>query len=304
MRLLLQFPEGLKREAQAMASSYEKEGHEVFLSASACYGACDLALDEARAIGADKIIHVGHNRFIRKDLPIEVEYSDHKIDIDVGTIAKALPLLERAVTIAIATTVQHTHQLPQIKLFLEERGKKVLIGRGKMAFEPGQVLGCDGGAISSVIGDADAALYVGSGLFHPLAIDIEGDKMVIALNPYTGTATDLRPLIEQLRRKRRGALAAALSARSWGILLSTKPGQMNLAGATRARDQLRKRGLEADILVANELDPMSIGNFMRFDCLLNTACPRLADDSERYGKPVLGLGMLGELLSMLESQKG
>ena len=47
MRILLQFPEGLKQEALSHAKKLEKEGNEVFISASPTFGACDLALDEA-----------------------------------------------------------------------------------------------------------------------------------------------------------------------------------------------------------------------------------------------------------------
>ena len=63
MKILLQFPEGLKQKAVEIAKKYEKKGDVVFLSAAPCYGACDLALDEARAIGAKKIIHFGHSPF-------------------------------------------------------------------------------------------------------------------------------------------------------------------------------------------------------------------------------------------------
>ena len=66
MRVLLQFPEGLKRLALEYAQKYEAQGHEVFVSSSSCYGACDLALDEAKKIGAKKIVHFGHSKFIRK----------------------------------------------------------------------------------------------------------------------------------------------------------------------------------------------------------------------------------------------
>src|SRR3989339_335352 len=52
VRILLQFPEGLKKEALSHAIQYRKEGHEVFLSASPCYGACDLAYAEAEAVKA------------------------------------------------------------------------------------------------------------------------------------------------------------------------------------------------------------------------------------------------------------
>jgi 2-(3-amino-3-carboxypropyl)histidine synthase len=76
MRILLQFPEGLKQQALSHAKRLESEGNEVFVSASPTFGACDLALDEARAINADKLVHFGHCEFQKVDFNVEyVAYS-------------------------------------------------------------------------------------------------------------------------------------------------------------------------------------------------------------------------------------
>jgi 2-(3-amino-3-carboxypropyl)histidine synthase len=298
MRILLQFPEGLKRKGLELAKDYESEGHEVFLSASACYGACDLALDEARWIKADKIVHVGHNRFIRAELPIPVEYVPYPVDIEIGALAAALPHLEGYTDIALGTTVQHVHQFGQMKEFLESNGKRVFAEAGEMATEKGQVLGCDASAITKVQDKVEAVLFVGSGMFHPLAIDI--DKPVFVFNPNDGSVKDVKAEVERLRKRRKGAIAKALTCQSFGILLSTKPGQFNMSMARWARDELRMRGLSCAILVSNELDPMSVNNYMDFEAYVNTACPRLSDDQERYGRPVLNIGMLKQMFSMLD----
>ncbi|MBI4399825.1 diphthamide synthesis protein, partial [Candidatus Micrarchaeota archaeon] len=70
MRVLLQFPEGLKSKALKIAKKYEKKGYEVFISSSPCYGACDIAIEEAKACKADKILHFGHAEFTKIDYPI------------------------------------------------------------------------------------------------------------------------------------------------------------------------------------------------------------------------------------------
>lgn len=299
MRIILQFPEGLKRKALDLAKGYERDGHEVFLSASPCYGACDLALDEARWIGAGKIVHFGHNRFIKGDLPVDVEYVDYRIDIDIAALGGLLPHLEGMKKVALATTVQHIHQLDEMRAFLEKNGKIVLIGKGERAQMPGQVLGCDAGAIRSVAKDADAAVFVGGGNFHALALD--AGLPVFAFNPSDGKISDMRAHIERMRKRRKGAIAAAYSCKRFGILISTKPGQFNIAFAKHAKSELGKRGLEAHMLVANELEPLSLKNFMSFECFINTACPRMAEDNEEFGRPILDMAMLNELLAMLDS---
>jgi diphthamide synthase subunit DPH2 len=39
-------------------------------------------------------------------------------------------------------------------------------------------------------------------------------------------------------------------------------------------------------------------NFLSFECYVDTACPRMADDSERFGRPILDIGALKELLAL------
>ncbi len=298
MRILLQFPEGLKQKASELARKYEEEGHEVLFSASPCYGACDLALDEARWVKADKIVHFGHNMFIKTELPIPVEYVPYHVDIEVEKLEAVLPFLKDYVNIALAMTVQHVDQLDEMKAFLEKNGKKVFAEKGDLAEEVGQVLGCDAGTVRKVQDKVDAVVFVGSGGFHPLAIDI--DKPVFSFNPYSGSVTDVSADVERFKKRRKGAIAKALTCKRFGILVSTKPGQLNMANARWAREELEKRGFKAAVLVANEFDPMTVNNYMAFDCYVNTACPRIADDQDKFGKPVLNIPMLRELLTILD----
>ena len=38
-----------EKEAMKYAEKYEKEGHEVFIASAPCFGACDLAIEEAKS---------------------------------------------------------------------------------------------------------------------------------------------------------------------------------------------------------------------------------------------------------------
>lgn len=144
MRVLLQLPEGLKSKAFKLAEKLEREGHEVVISCSPCYGACDVALEEARRCGADKIIQYGHSAFaVRSSIPVEfVEYrTPVKFKKLVGKALKELKDFRR---VGLVTTVQHIGQLDEIRKFLEGGGKRVFIGKhGKRAAYDGQILGCD-----------------------------------------------------------------------------------------------------------------------------------------------------------------
>ena len=298
MKILLQFPEGLKREALAYAKKYEKEGHEVFIASASCFGACDLALEEAKAVGAKKIVHFGHSIFIRKKLPIEVEYVECESDFDIEVLKRSLTALSGFKNIAIATTIQYSHKIPEIKKFFEQNGKRVFIGKGSLAFYPGQVLGCDATALTQFRKEVDTVIFIGDGLFHPLAMDVDTPAFVIY--PRNGDTKQINKEIDTLRKKRKGALLAAVDANSFGILVSTKFGQSHLKIARWAKKQIQKRGKYAAILIANEFEPFSLNNFMSFDCYVNTACPRMSDDLEKFGKPMLGVDLFGELLKILD----
>jgi len=305
MRILLQFPEGLKQEALKHAEKYEREGHEVYLSASPCYGACDIALEEARTVGADKIVHFGHAKFVRKDVGIPVEYVEYVLDFSTDSLKSVLPHLKNFKSVAIGTTVQYAHKLKAIKDFFGKNGKKVFTGKGTMALHEGQILGCDAHAVTQFENKADAILFIGDGQFHYLAIDAKDTKKpVFVFHPKSGKTEKINQEIERLRKRRRGAIIKAVDARTFGIVISTKVGQFNMGMAEWAKKGLAKRGKKSALLVANEIEPLSLNNFMTFDCYIITACPRIADDLEEFGKPVLSLEMLKELFGILDSMKG
>lgn len=299
MRILLQFPEGLKKHALEYVKKLESEGNEVFLHASPVYGACDLALEEAKSVGAKKIIHFGHAEFPVSPKPkIKVEYAEWKIDVDPESLAPYLNELKKHETLAIGTTVQHANSIPKIIGFLKKNGINALAKCGTLAKYPAQVLGCDSSAIN--IKEAKAILFIGDGMFHALAI--ENDKPTFVFNPYTKQFRQINNEIERLRKRRLGAIAAAIESETFGILISTKPGQYNLKAAQWAKKELEKFGKKPSFLISNEFNPLSIANFMSFEAYINTACPRISDDSEMFGKPILNVAMLKEMLDILKNR--
>lgn len=302
MRILLQFPEGLKKEALKYQEQYEKEGHTVFVACAPCYGGCDLPLDEARWIKADKIVHFGHEKFVKKDLEVEVEYIPYYLDVNLEAVMKTFDQLKQYKTIALGTTIQHIHQYEKMCELLKEKGHEVVADKGYWAIKTGQILGCDSLSLKRVAFKADACVIVADGMFHPLAIDIE-DKPVFVIHSQTGAINQINDEIVRLRKKRRANIIAAVDAKTFGILVSTKVGQFLLGPADRIKKELEARGRKAVILIANELEPLPLQNFMFFDCYINTACPRLADDTDELGKPCLNYDQLKEAFKIMDELK-
>ena len=298
MRILLQFPEGLKDRAMEHSKRLEKEGNEVFVSASPTYGACDLAIDEAKAIGADKLVHYGHAEFHHVDF--NVEYVFHTVDAPLGILDRAMGSLADFGTLGLVTTIQHVHQLGDVKAYLESKGKKVLIGRPYgFAKHEGQILGCDIGSSASIDSKVDAHVYFGGGIFHPLGAVLHTTKPFIAIDPFIGAIELMDGYREKHRKRSRGKIAASLDARRFGILVSTKNGQHNMNLARLLKERIEGQGMDAAILVSNNVDFMSLENMREFDAFVNTACPRIAvDDVPRIGRPLLSANELMEVLSL------
>ena len=300
MRILLQFPEGLKQKAMEHAKSLEKEGHEVFISASPTFGACDLALDEARNIKADKLVHYGHAEFHKVDF--NVEYIPYFIDAPTVLLPESLEQLKEYKTISIITTVQHIHQLDSIKRFYEQNGKKVLIGKPYgFAKHQGQILGCDIGSAANVDKEVDAHVYFGGGMFHPLGALLNTAKPFFVIEPFENKIERIDRYREVYRKRSRGKIMRALESKRFGILVSTKNGQHNMNLAKILKQKIESQGLSAVVLVANTFDFMALNNMLEFDAFVNTACPRVSiDDIERTRAPLLSANELMEVLRMKE----
>jgi 2-(3-amino-3-carboxypropyl)histidine synthase len=303
MRILLQFPEGLKDKALKYAENLEKQGNEMFISASPTFGACDLALDEAKNIKADKLVHFGHAEFHKVDF--DVEYVEYEVDARLNILEDSLKPLEGFNTIGVVTTVQHVHQLQGIKEFYEKNGKRVVIGKPYgFARHAGQILGCDVGSSTSIDGQVDVHLYFGGGFFHPLGALLSTTKPFLVIDPFAGKVEFVDKLREQYRKRSRGKVLAALKATRFGVMFSTKNGQQNMQLAKVLKQRIESEGLDAQILTANTFDFDSLNNMMEFDAFVNTACPRLAiDDTERVMKPLLSANELMEVLKIKKELK-
>jgi len=270
----LQFPEGLKRRAHAIASELRHAGFDVLISGDPCYGACDLALD---LIGiADVLVHFGHAPVDAQD---DVIFEPFALDFDVEMLARALPLLHNR-RIGLVTTVQHVHMIPVMEGYLRKHGIETIIAQGgSRTPHRGQVIGCCFESARAT--GADEILFVGTGVFHPIGIALATGARVIALDPFSGTAEPVTA--DALKRKRFAVMERARGARTVGIIVSTKSGQQRRALA----EQLKKLHEGAVIVMLREVSPDELLN-LGFDCYVNTACPRLAyDDQVRFPAPVL-----------------
>jgi 2-(3-amino-3-carboxypropyl)histidine synthase len=273
-RVALQFPAGLKRRSYAIASDLRDAGFSVIIDGDPCYGACDLAL-EALAY-ADVLVHFGHTPLASRE---DVLYEPFGMDFDPEVLTHVLPLLT-GTCIGLVTTAQHAHMVPVMQQFLESRGITCRVSPGNARTPlPGQVLGCSWAAARET--GTDEILFVGTGEFHPLGVALATGARVIALDPYTGIARQVDA--SRLLRKRSAIIGNAQKASHFGIITSTKSGQVRMELAER----LAALHPHAVIITMREVNRDELIN-LGFPVYVNTACPRLAfDDQPRFPVPVI-----------------
>ncbi len=298
-RAAVQLPEGLRRYAGEIAEQLGREGVEAVFLGTSCYGACDLAEEEARRAGADVLLHYGHaDMGLPTSLPVlfvEARMRVSPVEAVIGAVKG-----EGLGRMGVVTTVQHVGFLPQVLDALSSLGFRPLVGRpgGRARYE-GQVLGCDLSSASSLREEVEGFLYFGTGRFHPLAVHLATGKPVLAVNPLTGRRERISSPEEFLRR-RRAVMMKAAGASSFAVVVSTKPGQARFGLAESLMERLRKEGRRAVRVVVDEVRPEPLLE-LGVEAAVCAACPWVPlDDAPRFELPLL---TPPELLQLLEGRE-
>ena len=301
-RVALQLPDGVKPLARRIADCIsEKLGLEVVIHGDSVFGACDLQWEKVSRLGVDLVLHLGHTPYPPSlgdgggppDTYV-FEPLEAVVDVEPGLVARAAGLLRSrgASRVAVVSSVQYHKLLPRVASLLAGHGLEAVVPRGRPPFFlDGQVLGCDYSvALSS---RADAFLFVGGGLFHPLGLYLASRRPVVRLDPQRGSVDDLTGEGERVIRVRLFKVSQAMGARRWGIILGLKSGQRRPWLARALEAAMKRRGVEYRVL-AGELTGL---DFLRsvdepwFEAFVVTSCPRIpVDDLWDYEKPVLTPG--------------
>jgi len=207
-------------------------------------------------------------------------FIEARSDIAVKLLAKQVKALPSPV--GLFATVQYVHKIDNIKAQLEKAGKEVKLFRGPHSKYPGQILGCSIRRFRGV----KSFLFVGDGVFHPLALGIRNSEPVYTFNPQTGMFGQVTAqMMKKYEQRRQVGISKYLYSDRIGILVSTKPGQNRLALALELKKKTKK---QAHIFIAETIDFQSLENFPFIECFVNTACPRIShDDYRRIRTPIV-----------------
>ncbi|MCI4348674.1 MAG: diphthamide biosynthesis enzyme Dph2 [Thermoplasmata archaeon] len=299
-KLALQVPAGLVRNAHELASEIrEATGRPVVMVSRACFGACDAPAADKIA-GADALVVLGHSPIPNVAYPLPTYFVEMRsTGGDPASLAATVAGGGLPHRLGVVASVQHLDLVEPLTKALAARGIELRTGAGDHRLaHAAQALGCNYTSAQSLGAWAEAFLFLGTGRFHPLGLALAVDRPVWALDPLRN---ELEPPVDRagLIRGRLLMVARALDARRFGILVSTFEGQNRSGMAASLAERARRRGREAEILVAGRLDPRDLEG-RQFDAYVNTACPRIAlDDAASYPRPMLTppefLMALGEL---------
>ena len=284
--IILQFPEGLKMDATNVSKEIQEAvpGVNVIIDADPCFGACDLA-DLKVNKHIDLVIHFAHTPLpIKSDCPILFieAYSDADIVNPIKDALKRVPADTK--TIGLVTTTQHIHKLTQMIDLIEGEGYTVKLSKGE-GTSSGQVLGCNFTSVKNL--DVDVIVYVGSGDFHALGVKLFTKKQVILADPFTGRSREIEEFYDKIIRVRFARIMKAKEAKSFGIIMSSKKGQLRFDLAIKLKELINSHGFDAEILNMDYVSPDRLLPF-NLDAFVMTACPRIAiDDSAMYKKTVI-----------------
>jgi len=272
VRILIQYPEGLKLKIQEISKQFEREGFETVICCEPCFGACDIRDVEAERLDCDTILHIGHSDFdIKTQVP--VVYWDYFYVVDpLPILKKEIEKLKKFKRIGLVTSLQFVRIMEKVRKYLKEIGKEVYLH--KSLKYPGQILGCNVQSAKRIENKVDCFLYVGAGKFHPLGVAKEVKKPVFSLDLEKKLIYNLDKEKMKWLKKKAWHNAKLNDAKRVGIIVSWKKGQNKINKAKKLKKKLEETDKEVYILAFDEVRKEKIEG-LKFDCLVNLTCPRL-----------------------------
>ncbi|MBP6856980.1 diphthamide biosynthesis enzyme Dph2 [Candidatus Pacearchaeota archaeon] len=285
-RVLVQLPEGVKQNSFELLEFFEKLKIEAIFSGETCWGGCAVAVEEAKSVKADLIVHFGHSEFMKVNFP--VIYIPIKDELNLEPLLKkSLSELKSFKNIGLSCSVQHIHDLKNILEFYENNWKKVIVSKkkGNVSGE-GQVVGCQYFGLKEIQDKVDCFVVVGNN-FHSMGAALAVDKPVFLIDVYNNEIKNMNGVKDKIIRQRILSVEKFKDAKKIGIIIGVKQGQQ-FGSYKYLKDRFIKLGKEVVVLTINEFSPDKLVNFYNIDGFVELACPRIAtDDFARYKKPII-----------------
>ena len=294
-------PDGILPQVQDMAAKIsEKFSIPAYVLADTTWGTCDLNSNASKILGADIQFNIGHT-INTESIQENLFLIDAFDDVGFESVAqKCSPILEGK-TISLVTDSQHLHQVQSVKDILTKNKINVLIGKGKGQLNDGQVFGCEFYPASELKNDVDAYVFLGQSNFHAAGIALATNLPTFVLDPYFNEVRDVTEFAQKLKKKATLAIYKAADAKSFGVIIGLKEGQLSKVFALKIKKELEQEGKKVQLFALTDITNERLQNLKGIDAFIQVACPRISTDNQ-FDKPVLSTPQANALLKVLRNQ--
>src|SRR3989337_315174 len=180
-------------------------------------------------------------------------------------------------------------------------GIKVKIGKGKGQLNDGQVFGCEFYPASETKETVDVNVFLGQSNFHAAGIALSTNKPTYVLDPYFNEIREVTEFANKLQRKATLAIYKAAEAKTFGIIVGLKEGQLSKLTALKFKRELEKEGKEVQLFALTNITNERLQNIKGIDAFIQVACPRISTDNQ-FDKPLLSTPQATALLKILRNE--
>ena len=297
----LNAPDGLLPKVQETASKIMKRfGIPAYVLADTTWGSCDLNSNGAKVLAADVLFNIGHTvgiDIIEKNVVMIDAFDDISFE---KIVQKSIKILQGK-TVSLVTDSQHLHEIENVKKNLESNGINVKIGKGKGQLNDGQVFGCEFYPVLETKEEVDANVFLGQSNFHAAGIALSTNKPTYVLDPYFNEIREITEFANKLKRKATLAIYKAAEAKTFGVIVGLKEGQLSKITALKFKRELEKEGKEVQLFALTDITNERLRNLKGIDAFIQVACPRISTDNQ-FEKPVLSTPQATALLKILRNE--
>ena len=294
-------PDGILPQVQETAIKITKKFEiPAYVLADTTWGTCDLNTNGAKILGSEIQFNIGHT-INTESLEKNLVLIDAFDDVEFDSVARKCTELLKGKIISLVTDSQHLHQVDKVEKVLTESGIDVKIGKGKGQLNDGQVFGCEFYPASDLKKEVDAYVFLGQSNFHAAGIALSTNLPTYVLDPYFNEVREVTEFAQQLKKKATLAIYKAADAKSFGVIVGLKEGQLSKVFALKIKKELEEVGKEVQLFALTDITNERLRNLKGIDAFIQVACPRISTDNQ-FDKPVLSTPQANALLKVLRKE--
>ena len=294
-------PDGLLPKVQDLTLRIGKKyGIPAYLLADTTWGTCDLNSNGAKVLNAEILFNIGHTSSM-ETFEKNVIMIDAFDDISFDKVTEKCIELLHGKTISLITDSQHLNQIESIRNKLEQNGVNVKIGKGKGQLNDGQVFGCEFYPATEMMDDVDANVFLGQSNFHAAGVAMATNKPTYILDPYFNEIREITDFARKLQKKATLEIYKAADAKTFGVIVGLKEGQISKLTAIKFKKELESVGKNVHLIALTDITNERLRNLKDIDAFVQVACPRISTDN-KFDKPVLSTPQATALMKVLRKE--